>query len=391
MLRKRLFRVVGVIVTVAALGMVVRGDAPRLPLQEPRVRKASPIVDPFLVDLQERTFRFFWDTANPRNGLVPDRYPIAVVLEHRRDRLRAHGLSDRRRARLRHARAGARRACSPRCASCATRRKGRDARGVTGYKGFFYHFLDMKTGAALRGQRAVDRRHRAPARRRAVLPVLLRRPTMPTRRRSAASPTRSTGASTGAGRRCARRRSAWAGRRKTAFIAYDWRATTRRCWSTCSRSARRRQPVGTGRLDRVDEHATTSAWGTLHRPGAPRASRRCSVISTRTSGSISAASRTRTCAGAASTTSRTAAARSTRSAPTRSPIRWAGKSYGANVWGLTASDGPADMTLTGSQGAYAPLSDLLRRAAPAVRRRASTTARSRRPRRSRRCRSRPRS
>jgi hypothetical protein len=32
-------------------------------------------LDPFLADLEERTFRFFWDTANPQNGLVPDRYP----------------------------------------------------------------------------------------------------------------------------------------------------------------------------------------------------------------------------------------------------------------------------------------------------------------------------
>ena len=31
--------------------------------------------DPFLNDLEERTFRFFWDTANPKNGLIPDRYP----------------------------------------------------------------------------------------------------------------------------------------------------------------------------------------------------------------------------------------------------------------------------------------------------------------------------
>ena len=31
--------------------------------------------DPFLDDLEQRTFRYFWDTANPKNGLVPDRYP----------------------------------------------------------------------------------------------------------------------------------------------------------------------------------------------------------------------------------------------------------------------------------------------------------------------------
>jgi hypothetical protein len=35
---------------------------------------ASPF-DPMLSDIEERTFRFFWETANPKNGLVPDRYP----------------------------------------------------------------------------------------------------------------------------------------------------------------------------------------------------------------------------------------------------------------------------------------------------------------------------
>ncbi|HET9887915.1 MAG TPA: Tat pathway signal protein, partial [bacterium] len=29
----------------------------------------------FLEDVQERTFRFFWDLAVPQNGLIPDRWP----------------------------------------------------------------------------------------------------------------------------------------------------------------------------------------------------------------------------------------------------------------------------------------------------------------------------
>ena len=44
-------------------------------VQETPARRASPLVEPLLIDLEERTFRFFWDTANPKNGLVPDRYP----------------------------------------------------------------------------------------------------------------------------------------------------------------------------------------------------------------------------------------------------------------------------------------------------------------------------
>ena len=34
-----------------------------------------PVLDPFLIELEERTFRFFWNTANPKNGLIPDRSP----------------------------------------------------------------------------------------------------------------------------------------------------------------------------------------------------------------------------------------------------------------------------------------------------------------------------
>src|SRR5258708_9895554 len=44
----------------------------------PHVTPTAPDLraDSFLDTLQERTFRFFWDSANPRNGLVPDRWPV---------------------------------------------------------------------------------------------------------------------------------------------------------------------------------------------------------------------------------------------------------------------------------------------------------------------------
>jgi hypothetical protein len=114
-------------------------------VQETPARRASPLVEPLLIDLEERTFRFFWDTANPKNGLVPDRYPtpgfssIAAV---------GFGLTSypigvergyvtRKEARKR---------------VLATLRflwnapQGPHQHGMAGYKGFFYHFLDMKTG-----------------------------------------------------------------------------------------------------------------------------------------------------------------------------------------------------------------------------------------------------
>jgi hypothetical protein len=107
---------------------------------------ADPDVEPFLGELQERTFRFFWDTANPGNGLVPDRYPtpsassIAAVgfaltaypIGVERGYVTRQQARDRVLATLRF---------------LHTARQGAAARGAAGHKGFFYHFLDMRTGA----------------------------------------------------------------------------------------------------------------------------------------------------------------------------------------------------------------------------------------------------
>src|SRR5215475_6691850 len=41
----------------------------------PLANQLPPKLPPLFDTLQERTFHFFWDTANPQNGLVPDRYP----------------------------------------------------------------------------------------------------------------------------------------------------------------------------------------------------------------------------------------------------------------------------------------------------------------------------
>jgi hypothetical protein len=55
-----------------AVSRVGAAPQPSGALREPQ----AVLFDPFLADVEERTFRFFWETANPKNGLVPDRYPI---------------------------------------------------------------------------------------------------------------------------------------------------------------------------------------------------------------------------------------------------------------------------------------------------------------------------
>ncbi|MBV8145628.1 MAG: Tat pathway signal protein [Gammaproteobacteria bacterium] len=102
-------------------------------LREPQ----AVLFDPFLSELEERTFRYFWDTANPANGLIPDRYPtpsfasIAAV---------GFGLTAYPIGVERH---------------YITRAEARDRVLATlrffmrapNQHGFFYHFLDMKSGA----------------------------------------------------------------------------------------------------------------------------------------------------------------------------------------------------------------------------------------------------
>jgi len=105
----------------------------------------SPVVDPFLIDLEERTFRFFWDTANPKNGLVPDRFPTPSVssIAAVGFALTAYPVGVERGYITREQ---ARKRVLTTLRFFRTAPQGHGVKGVSGYKGFFYHFLDMKTG-----------------------------------------------------------------------------------------------------------------------------------------------------------------------------------------------------------------------------------------------------
>lgn len=130
----------------AAAGCSVADTDAAAEAAQPADAETARALDPFVDTLQSRTFDWFWDTTDPSNGLVPDRapapsfssiaavgfgltaYPIGVE----------RGYVTREQARER---------------TLTTLRYFWDApqgpepggRNI-GYRGFFYHFLDMDTG-----------------------------------------------------------------------------------------------------------------------------------------------------------------------------------------------------------------------------------------------------
>src|SRR6476659_8664893 len=105
----------------------------------------APVADAALVDdVESRTFHYFWDLADPRTLLIPDRAPtpsfssIAAVGFG----LTAYGIGAER-GYVTRGQAAERTLATLR--SLLAMKQGSERRGVSGYKGFFYHFLDMKT------------------------------------------------------------------------------------------------------------------------------------------------------------------------------------------------------------------------------------------------------
>lgn len=125
----------------AAFALTGCANAPNVAARGETVRPD----DPFIAELQERTFRWFWEQTPADNGLTPDRWPtpsfcsIAAV----GFALTAYGV-------------GAEHGWITRAQALERTRvtlqffhdapQGDAARGMTGHRGFFYHFIDMRSG-----------------------------------------------------------------------------------------------------------------------------------------------------------------------------------------------------------------------------------------------------
>jgi hypothetical protein len=103
----------------------------------------------FYEDIEQRTFRWFWDTVNRKNGLVPDRWPTPAFcsIASVGYALPAYAIGVER---------GWCTRAEARDLTLTTLRffwnapQGPEPSGTTGHKGFFYHFIDMETGLRYR-------------------------------------------------------------------------------------------------------------------------------------------------------------------------------------------------------------------------------------------------
>jgi hypothetical protein len=142
--------VVAATLMVPALLVSVACRSPRSAGMEPSPpRSSASPTDPFLDTLEVRTFRWFWDVTDSTTGLTPDRWPTRTFSS-----VAAIGFA------LSAYIVGAERGYVSR--TDATRRtlttlrylwqlpQGPSPTGVSGYQGFFYHFLNLDDGRRYR-------------------------------------------------------------------------------------------------------------------------------------------------------------------------------------------------------------------------------------------------
>ncbi len=121
------------------------GGATTTAMPVPAAAPPSVATSARLDELEHRSFDYFWDSANPANGLVPDRYPTPTFSS-----VAAVGFA------LSAYTIGAERGWVTRSAAAARTLttlkflrdlpQGDAPSGTAGFHGFFYHFLDMQTG-----------------------------------------------------------------------------------------------------------------------------------------------------------------------------------------------------------------------------------------------------
>lgn len=127
----------------AGAGLAVA--ACRVPDRAAESSAASSAPPDFLQDLERRCFDWFWDLAHPLTGLIPDRWPTpsfssvaavgfglsALAIGVTRGWVTRPAAAERARRTLN---------------TLLSAPQGEAAQGVAGHRGFFYHFVEMGSG-----------------------------------------------------------------------------------------------------------------------------------------------------------------------------------------------------------------------------------------------------
>ena len=123
-------------------------EAPQVELPaEPEGDAADkpPVLPPLFKDIEKRTFQFFWDTTNEVNGMTPDRFPSRpfASIASIGFALTAYPIG------VENGWVSRRQAVDRTLTTLEFLRDaemGPEEEGTSGYRGFYYHFLDMQEG-----------------------------------------------------------------------------------------------------------------------------------------------------------------------------------------------------------------------------------------------------
>lgn len=306
------------------------------PLPDPNTPRVLALLD----TVEQRTFAFFWERSDPATGLTPDRWPtpsfssVAAVgfaltaypIGADRGWVSRSAVADRVLTTLRY---------------FYQRPQGPAPTGIAGHQGFFYHFLDMATGlrfqavelstvdtALLLGgvlfcREYFDAADPIEAAIRAYADSLYRRVDWRWAQRS--PPLINMG---------------W--KPESGFLPLEWRGYNEAMLVYLLALGSPTFPVEPAAWD---AWTATYQWGTFHGQShvgfAPLFGHQYSHIWVDFRGIRDAYMRSR---GLDYFQNSRRASLAQRSYAIANPDGWAG--YGAEVWGLTASDGPVDATLT---------------------------------------------
>lgn len=117
----------------------------------PHESSGKYFTDGFLDTVQHRTFRYFWECVDPKTGLTPDRFPTLTFSSTAAIgfALTSYGIGAERKYVSRDA--AAKRVLTT-LRTLYNLPQGDAPAGTAGYRGFFYHFLNLKDGTRFNNQ-----------------------------------------------------------------------------------------------------------------------------------------------------------------------------------------------------------------------------------------------